>query len=357
MALTFSYPDLSGHPAYDNHEKILMAEDADIGFKAYIALHNTKRGPARGGCRYWPYYNNDNDAISDVLRLSKGMTYKNALANLQYGGGKTVIVGKAGTTNPDPSFMMALGHALNELKGVYETGEDVGTRLEDFKIAGSVTDYVRVRSLEKAGVVDLPGGPPLYTAIGVYHGIKAAVKHKMNKESLRDIRFAVKGLGSVASPLCALLHADGAHLTVADIDPAKVARAASEWGATIGHPDDIMFEDVDVFVPCALGGDINVDSVDEIRAGIIAGAANNQLATPEMAEALKVRGILYAPDYAINAGGVINVVEVGASHEQLIAKLRHIGVTLEEIFKRADAENKTTAEIADIIALERIALL
>ncbi len=355
MALTFSYPDLSAHPAYDNHEKILMAEDADIGFKAYIALHNTKRGPARGGCRYWPHYNNDNDAINDVLRLSKGMTYKNALANLKYGGGKTVIVGKVGTTNPDPSFMMALGHALNELQGIYETGEDVGTRLEDFKIAGSITDFVRVRSLEKAGVIDLPGGPPLYTAIGVYHGIKAAVKHKMGKDVLRDIRFAVKGLGSVATPLCALLHADGAKLTVADIDPAKVARAAKEWGAKIGHPDDIMFEDVDVYVPCALGGDISADTVDAIQAKVIAGAANNQLATPEMAEALKARGILYAPDYAINAGGVINVVEIGASHEELIAKLRHIGVTLDEIFKRADAEDKTTAEIADIIALERIA--
>ena len=354
MALKFSYPDLSNHPAYDGHEKILMAEDNDIGFKAFIALHNTKRGPARGGCRYWASYNNDNDAIGDVLRLSKGMTFKNALAGLDYGGGKTVIVGKPGTKNPDPEFMQALGHALNELDGVYETGEDVGTRTQDFKIAGKVTDYVRVRSLEKAGAKDLAGGPPLYTAFGVYYGIKAAVKHKLGKDSLKGVSFAVKGLGNVATPLCQMLYADGAKLTVADIDPAKVERAAKEWQARIGNPQDIMFEDVDVYVPCALGGDIHEDSVELIKAKIIAGAANNQLAVPEMARILKDRGILYAPDYAINAGGVINVVEIGASHEDLIQKLREIGVTLAEIFKRSDAEDKTTAEVADIIALERI---
>lgn len=354
MALKFSYPDLSDHPAYDNHEKILLAEDQDIGFKAYIALHNTKRGPARGGCRYWANYSHDNDAIGDVLRLSKGMTYKTALAGLNYGGGKTVIVGKAGTQNPDPETMQALGHALNELQGTYETGEDVGTRTTDFKIAGKVTDFVRVRALEKAGAQDLAGGPPLYTAFGVYYGIKAAVKHKFGTESLKGIHFAVKGLGNVANPLCRLLYADGAKLTVTDIDPVKVEKAAKEWQARIGHPDDIIYEDVDVYVPCALGGDINADTVDHIQAKIIAGAANNQLATPDMAERLKDRGILYAPDYAINAGGVINVVEIGASHEQLIEKLRGIGHTLEEIFKRADAESKTTAEIADIIAQERI---
>lgn len=354
MALKFSYPDLSDHPAYDNHEKILMAEDADIGFKAYIALHNTRRGPARGGCRYWANYNNDNDAIADVLRLSKGMTFKNALAGLSYGGGKTVIVGKPGTKNPTAEFMQALGHALNELNGVYETGEDVGTRTEDFKIAGKVTDFVRVRSLEKAGAQDLAGGPPLYTAFGVYYGIKAAVKHKFGKESLKGVHFAVKGLGNVASPLCKLLYADGAKLTVADIDPIKVERAAKEWQARIGNPEDIIYEDVDVYVPCALGGDINPDTIDHIQAKVIAGAANNQLSAPEMAEKLRQRGILYAPDYAINAGGVINVVEIGASHEDLIGKLREIGATLEEIFVRADAEGKTTAEIADIIALERI---
>ncbi len=354
MALTFTYPDLSNHPAFDNHEKILCAEDTDIGFKAYIALHNTRRGPARGGCRYWASYENDNEAIGDVLRLSKGMTFKNALAGLQYGGGKTVIVGKKGTKNPDPAFMEALGHALNELGGAYETGEDVGTRTEDFRIAGHVTDYVRVKSLEKVGAVDLAGGPPLYTAFGVYYGIKAAVKFKFGQDSLKGIRFAVKGLGNVASSLCKLLYADGAKLTVCDIDAEKVKMAAELWGARVVRPEDIIVQNVDVYVPCALGGDINAQSLPLIKAKVIAGAANNQLATPDMATALKEQGILYAPDYAINAGGVINVVEIGASHEDLIKKVQNIGTTLMEIFVRAEREDKTTAEIADIIALERI---
>ncbi|MEC7576186.1 MAG: Glu/Leu/Phe/Val dehydrogenase dimerization domain-containing protein [Pseudomonadota bacterium] len=354
MALTFTYPDLSNHPAFDNHEKILCAEDTDIGFKAYIALHNTRRGPARGGCRYWASYENDNEAIGDVLRLSKGMTFKNALAGLQYGGGKTVIVGKKGTKTPDPAFMEALGHALNELGGAYETGEDVGTRTEDFRIAGHVTDYVRVKSLEKVGAVDLAGGPPLYTAFGVYYGIKAAVKFKFGQDSLKGIRFAVKGLGNVASSLCKLLYADGAKLTVCDIDAEKVKMAAELWGARVVRPEDIIVQNVDVYVPCALGGDINSQSLPLIKAKVIAGAANNQLATPDMATALKEQGILYAPDYAINAGGVINVVEIGASHEDLIKKVQNIGTTLMEIFVRAEREDKTTAEIADIIALERI---
>jgi leucine dehydrogenase len=354
MALKFSYPDLSEHPAYDGHEKILMAEDSAIGFKAYIALHNTQRGPARGGCRYWSQYENDNAAINDVLRLSKGMTYKAALAGLNYGGGKTVIVGTPGTQNPNPEFMHALGHALNELQGAYETGEDVGTRTADFSVAGTVSDYVRVRSLEKAGVQDLIGGPPLYTAFGVYYGIKAAVKHKLGVDSLKGVRVAVKGLGNVAEPLCRLLFADGAKLTVADIDRAKTSMASKEWHARVVSPEAIIFENVDVYAPCALGGDINADSVHKIKARVIAGAANNQLASPDMAAILKQRGILYAPDYAINAGGVINVVEIGASHEDLIKQLREIGVTLTQIFKRADAEDKTTAEVADLIALERI---
>tara|TARA_R110002124_G_scaffold129483_1_gene290862 strand:- start:162635 stop:163705 length:1071 start_codon:yes stop_codon:yes gene_type:complete len=354
MALQFSYPDLTEHPAFDGHEKILMAEDLAIGFKAYIALHNTRRGPARGGCRYWSSYLNDNDAINDVLRLSKGMTYKTALAGLNYGGGKTVIVGTPGTQNPNPEFMHALGHALNELQGAYETGEDVGTRTADFTIAGTITDYVRVRSLEKAGAQDLIGGPPLYTALGVYYGIKAAVKHRLGTDSLKGVRIAVKGLGNVAQPLCRLLFADGAKLTVADIDKAKTSMASKEWHARVVSPEKIIFENVDVYAPCALGGDINEETVHKIKALIIAGAANNQLATAEMAAVLKQRGVLYAPDYAINAGGVINVVEVGASHEDLIKMLRGIGATLAQIFTRADAEDKTTAEIADLIAMERI---
>lgn len=354
MTISFSYLDVSSHPSFDNHETVLKAEDSDIGFKAFIAVHDSTMGPARGGCRYWSRYQNESEAIKDVLKLSKGMTYKTALAHLEYGGGKTVIVGPEGTTNPAPEIMIALGHALNELKGIYETGEDVGTRTEDFKIAGTVTDYVRVKSVENAGAQDLPGGPPLYTAHGVLSGIKAAVKHQFKKDDLKDVSIAVKGLGNVASPLCEFLYQQGAVLTVADIDPAKVEYAKKNWNAKTVSPDEIMFQDVDVYTPCALGGDINMETFGKIKARVVAGAANNQLADVSMADALHNNGILYAPDYGINAGGVINVVLVGASHEEVLMRVQAIGNTLAEIFERSEAQNLNTMVVADMIVQERL---
>jgi leucine dehydrogenase len=355
MALKLSYPDVSRHPDFDNHETVLRAEDPDINFKAFIAVHNTLMGPARGGCRYWPNYNDESEAIGDVLRLSRGMTFKTTLAGLEYGGGKTVIMGKPGTTNPTPDIMKALGHALNELGGIYETGEDVGTRTSDFVIAGTTTDYVRVRSVEKAGAKDLPGGPPLYTAHGLHSGIKAAVRHKFGAGNLEGIRIAVKGLGNVAWPLCEFLYKDGAILTVADIDQGKVRSAVEKFGAKSVSPDEIIAQDVDVYSPCALGGDINDDTIDTIKARAIVGAANNQLKTMDHAQKLHDKGILYAPDYASNAGGVINVVLVGYSHEHVLERVQGVGRTLQEIFERSEAEDTNTAAVADAIVLERLA--
>ena len=355
MALQFSYPDVSSYSDFDNHETLLRAEDPETGFKTFIAVHSTLMGPARGGCRYWPNYANDEAAIKDVLRLSKGMTFKTTLANLEYGGGKTVIVGQPGTKNPSRETMISLGHALNELGGIYETGEDVGTRTDDFKIAGTVTDFVRTRSVELANATDLPGGTPLYTAHGIYYGIKAAVKHKLGQDDLKGVRIAVKGLGNVAAPLCEFLHKDGALLTVTDIDENKMRYAADKWGATIVTPEEIITQDVDVYSPCALGGDVNDETIDTIKAGIIAGAANNQLARPEHAQILHEKGILYAPDYGINAGGVINVVMVGNTHDEVMERVRGIGDTLGEIFERSDKENKNTSDMADALVLERLA--
>ncbi len=355
MALDISYPDLSDHPSFDNHEMVLCAQDSDIDFKVYIALHNTGHGPGRGGCRYWSGYADDMAAQRDVLRLSRGMTFKNTLANLPYGGGKTVIVGTPGTRAPTPEIMRALGHALNALDGRYETGEDVGTCTSDFVIAGEVTEHVRVRAVARAGVQDLPGGPALYTAHGIYVGMKAAVAHKLGQNDMTGVRVAVKGLGNVAYPLCQFLHADGAHLVVTDLDQEKVSRAVAEFGAQAVSPDEIIAQDVDVYSPCALGGDINDESMDSIKAKIIAGAANNQLALRRHAQDLHERGILYAPDYAINAGGVINVVSVGQSHEQVMAQVLNIGTTLEQVFARSDAEDKNTSIVADTIVMERLA--
>lgn len=355
MGLEFSTPDVSDHPDFDGHEKILHAEDNAIGFKAYIALHNTSRGPARGGCRYWSRYANENDAIADVLKLSRGMTYKTVLADLPYGGGKTVIIGPPGTQKPTADIMHALGHMLNELDGHYETGEDVGTSTEDFKIAGEVTEHVRVRAVERAGAYDLPGGPPLYTAYGVYYGIKAAAKAQFGRDDLAGLRIAVKGLGNVSEPLCKMLYADGIELTFTDIADHKIALALEDMPkARASYVDQIMFEDVDIYVPCALGGDINNDTIDRIKARVIAGAANNQLSHQDHAQMLHERGILYAPDYAINAGGVTNVVLIGLSHEEMLRRVSVIGETLDEIFTRSKTQNLNTAVIADKIVQERL---
>lgn len=355
MALHFWTQDVRKHPDFDHHETVLGAEDAATGFRAFIALHSTALGPARGGCRYWPGYANDFAALSDVLKLSRGMTYKCTLAGLEYGGGKTVIMGKPGTTKPSPETMLALGHMLNELKGVYETGEDVGTSIEDFRIAGKVTDYVRVRSIEKAGAIDLPNGPPYYTAQGVYYGIKAAVRHKLGQSDLKGVRIAVKGLGNVAMPLCGLLHAEGAELIVSDIDAGKIRQAQELYGAKAAAPEDIMTQEADVYSPCALGGDLTEEAIESLKAVIVAGAANNQLASPASAKAMHQSGILYAPDYCINAGGVINVVLVGHMHEQVMARTAQIGETLGKIFQMSDSHNMNTALIADAIVREKLA--
>ena len=355
MALSFSYPDASWHPDFDNHETVLQAEDPDIGFKAFIAVHNTKFGPARGGCRYWARYHDDTESLKDVLRLSHGMTHKTTLAGLPYGGGKTVIIGSEGTTNPSADIMRALGHALNELNGIYETGEDVGTRTSDFDIAGEVTDHVRVRAVQKAGAIDLPGGPPFYTAHGIYAGIKSAAFHKYSSEDLKGARIAIKGLGNVAWTLCELLIRDGAHLVVTDIDKEKLRRAVDLWQIQTSTPDDIIFEEADIYSPCALGGDINNQSIEGIKAKIIAGAANNQLADPaHHAQALHDLDILYAPDYAINAGGVINVVSVGKNHDYVMQRVQNIGNTLLDIFNRSKTEDSSTTEIANTIVKERL---
>lgn len=354
MALKLTCPDVSDHPDFDNHETVLRAEDKEIGFLAFLAVHNTMSGPARGGCRYWPHYRNENQALGDALRLSRGMTFKTTMADLPFGGGKTVIFGKPGTKNPTPEIMHALGHALNELGGIYETGEDVGTRTSDFKTAGEVTEWVRPRSIEKAGAQDLPGGPPYYTAHGVFAAMKAGVQYKLKTDSFKDIRIAIKGLGNVAMPLCGFLHDAGAVLTVADIDAQKAKYAEDKFGAHIVSPDKIMFQDVDIYSPCALGGDLNEENIERLKASMVIGAANNQLASPHCADLLHQGGIAYAPDYAANAGGVINVVLVGYTHEEVLARVYGIEKTLQQVFKRSEAENLSTADIADKIVEEKL---
>jgi leucine dehydrogenase len=331
---------------FDNHEQVVFCSDEASGLKAIIAIHSTKLGPAVGGCRLWDYVS-DEEALIDALRLSKGMTYKNAMAGLTMGGGKSVIIGNAKTIKSTALFK-AFGEALNALNGRYLSAEDVNITTADIAIANTVTPFV-------TGTIDKSGDPGPFTALGTYLGIKAAVKHKLNRDNLTGISVAVQGLGSVGYGLCKYLHKAGVKLIVTDINQAILEKAAIELDATIVGLDEIVDQDVDVYAPCALGASINDDTIKRLKASIIAGCANNQLAEPRHDQALVDNGILYAPDYVINAGGIINVsFEEDYSKEKSTKKVEEIYHTLLDVFTKAKSQNKPTGYIADAMAREII---
>lgn len=335
---------------YDDHEQVVFCSDKASGLKAIIAVHNTNCGPGVGGCRFWNY-DSDEDALIDVLRLSKGMTYKNALAGLNFGGGKAVIIGDPKKLKSEALFR-AFGRALNNLNGTYYSAEDVNITTGDIMIAHQETDYV-------VGLEGKSGNPAPYTALGTYLGIKAAAKHKFGSDDLSGKRLSVQGLGAVGMSICEYLHNDGAEITVTDIDSERLNRAQERFNANVVSLDDIYTQDVDIYVPCALGATINDQTIPLLKAKIIAGCANNQLQEPRHGEVLKDLGILYAPDYAINAGGIINIFfeqdPDGYSADKATAKVGEIYDTLTEIFERADIENKPTHVVADELAQEIIA--
>ncbi len=336
-------------PEFDNHEQIVFANDEATGLRAIIAVHNTNCGPAVGGCRFWNY-DNDEDALVDVLRLSKGMTYKNALAGLNFGGGKAVIIGDPKKLKSEALFR-AFGKKLNNLNGTYYSAEDVNITTADIMQAYQETDFV-------VGLEGKSGNPAPFTAYGTYLGIKAAVKHKFNRESLDGLTFSIQGLGSVGMYLCKRLFEENAKLIVTDINQESVEKAISEFGATAVGLDEIYAVDADVYVPCALGATINDDTIPQLKVKVVAGCANNQLQLPIHGTKLKDLGILYAPDYAINAGGIINIFfeqdKDGYSASKANKKVEEIYDTLTEIFVRADKENKPTHQVADILAQEII---
>ncbi len=332
---------------FDNHEQVVFCSDDASGLKAIIAVHSTKLGAAVGGCRMWDYAS-DEDALVDVLRLSRGMTYKNAMAGLTMGGGKSVIIGDAKKIKSEALFK-AFGHALNGLGGRYISAEDVNITTGDIAIANTVTPYV-------AGTEGKSGNPAPFTALGTFLGIKAAVKHKLNTDDLTGIRVAIQGLGSVGYYLCEHLHKAGAKLVVTDLNQDALDKVATEFGADVVGLNEIYDQDVDVYAPCALGATINDTTIDRIKAKIVAGCANNQLAEPRHDHALVERGILYAPDYVINAGGIINVsFEEDYCVDKATAKVEEIYDTLLEVFNKADSENKPTGMVADEMAREIIA--
>lgn len=349
---------LSKFVDYDGHETIRRVDDPETGLIAFIGVHNGNLGPALGGSRMYAYASED-DAIRDVLRLSRGMTYKNALAGLPLGGGKTVIVGDPRKLKTD-NLMRALGRGVESLQGRYITAEDSGTNEHDMITISKETSYV----VGLPTAADSVGGDPSpVTAYGVYKGIKACAQRRYGSEDLKGLKASVQGLGAVGYALCKYLHAEGVTLTVTDVREESLQRAREEFpGVTIVAPDEIFDVEAHIFAPCALGAQINDQTIPRLKVDIIAGAANNQLAAPVHGQMLKDKGILYAPDYVINAGGVIAVAyeycqRIGKnpfSHditrENMMAHVEKIGATLAKIFNIAEARNITTAQAADELA-------
>ena len=338
------------HPDFDGHEGVHLFTDSGSGLRAIIAVHNTNRGPASGGTRFWSYAS-DADALTDALRLSRAMSYKNAAARLSLGGGKAVIMRPEGDFDREALFR-AYGRAVETVGGTYITAEDVGVSPADMAVIRTETAHV-------AGLPDTSGDPSPVTAEGVFRGIKVAARRAFGSDDLSGRRVAVQGLGHVGYALAGHLARAGAGLIVADIDEAATARAKAELGARVVDPAAIHMQDVDVFAPCALGGAVSQKTLRDISATVIAGAANNQLATPDMADALTRMGKLYAPDYVINAGGIINIdAEVSRPTYDpawVQGKLDELEETLAEVFDRAEQEGRTTVEVANAIAEARMA--
>lgn len=337
---------------FDNHEQVVFFSDKKTGLRAIVALHSTVLGPATGGCRMWNYAT-EQEAITDVLRLSRGMSYKNALADLGLGGGKSVIIGDA-KKDKTPELMKAFGRCIERLGGHYISAEDVGIEVEDMEHAATETRFVV--GLEKGDAAS--GDPSPFTAHGIFFGIKAAVKHRLGKDRLDGIRVIVQGLGHVGYKLCSELHEAGAKLTVTDINQNRIDTAVANFGAKAVALDAIIGEEGDVFAPCAMGAILNDENILKLNVPIVAGAANNQLERDFHGEELRRLGILYAPDYVINAGGITNVaneVHGRKTTEQAgMKKVEEIYGTLLEIFQAADKAGKPTSRVADEIAEARI---
>ena len=341
-----------GQISFDNHEQIVFCNDKDTGLKAIIGIHNTVMGPALGGTRMWNYAN-EWEALNDVLRLSRGMTYKSAITGLNLGGGKAVIIGDA-KADKTPEMITRFGQFVNSLSGKYITAEDVGTTTEDMDRIHEVTNFVTGISVEKGG----SGNPSPVTAYGVYMGMKAAAKYQFGSDNLAGKKVLVQGTGHVGETLISYLTKEGAIVLVSDIHQDKMENMVAKYGAQIFTGADLYSADVDIYSPCALGATINDDTVNRIQAKVIAGAANNQLAVEAIhGQILRERGIAYAPDFLINAGGIINVYGelVKYSDGEAIRRTENIYNTTLEIFKFADDNNMTTQQAAMQIAENRIA--
>ncbi|MFD2208971.1 Leu/Phe/Val dehydrogenase [Virgibacillus halophilus] len=334
---------------YD-YEQLLFCQDENSGLKAIIAIHDTTLGPALGGTRMWTY-KSEAEAIEDALRLAKGMTYKNAAAGLDLGGGKTVIIGDP-KKDKNPEMFRAFGRYIQGLNGRYITAEDVGTTVDDMDLIHLETDFVTGTSDAASS-----GNPSPVTAYGVYKGVKAAAKEAFGDDSLEGKTIAVQGVGNVAYTLCEHLHKEGAKLIVTDINQKAVQRAVEAFGAKAVDPNDIYDVDCDIYSPCALGATINDDTLGRLKAKVIAGSANNQLKEAKHGDIVFEKGIVYAPDYVINSAGVINVADElhGYNRERALKKVDTIYDSLSRIFEISRRDNIPSYIAADKMAEERIA--
>jgi leucine dehydrogenase len=333
-----------------DYEQIVFCQDQQSGLKAIIAIHDTTLGPALGGTRMWTY-ESEEAAIEDALRLARGMTYKNAAAGLNLGGGKTVIIGDPRKDKSEALFR-AFGRYIQGLNGRYITAEDVGTTVADMDIIHEETDYVTGIS----PAFGSSGNPSPVTAYGVYRGMKAAAKAAFGTDMLEGKVIAVQGVGNVAYNLCRYLHEEKAKLIVTDINAEAVKKAVSEFGARAVEPNEIYKIDCDIFSPCALGGIINDETIPELKAKVIAGAANNQLKDPRHGDAIHEMGIIYAPDYVINAGGVINVADelYGYNPDRAMKKVEQIYDNVQKVIDIAKRDSIPAYLAADRMAEERI---
>jgi leucine dehydrogenase len=330
------------------HEQLVLCQDAASGYRGIIAIHSTTLGPALGGTRFWSYAS-DEDAIVDALRLARGMTYKNAVAGLNLGGGKSVIIGDNRTANREMLFR-AHGRFVESLGGRYITAEDVGTSTADMDFVHMETDYV-------SGLAGRSGDPSPVTAHGVFRAIQASAKETWGSDDLAGRTVAVQGCGHVGYYLCKELHEAGAKLLVTDIDAERVKRVVSDFGARATDLDAIYSADADIFAPCALGAVINDQTIPQLKVEIVSGAANNQLLDEEKhGRALQKKGILYTPDYVANAGGVINVYSelAGWTSERAFRKADEIYDTVLRVFAIAKQDKVGTYEAADRLAEMRI---
>jgi leucine dehydrogenase len=338
--------DIFTHPDFDGHEQVVFSQSDRHGLRSIIAIHDTTLGPALGGCRIWKY-ETEADALSDVLRLSRGMSYKAALAGLPLGGGKSVILADS-RSEKTPAMMRAMGRAVERLGGRYIIAEDVGAEVADMDEIARETRHV-------SGVSGGVGDPSPWTAEGVFMSLQAAVRHRLERD-LAGMRVSVKGLGHVGSHLCRMLAGAGAELLVSDIRDEAVRRIVTAHGATAVPVEGAHGVEADVFAPCALGAGLNETTIPEIRALVVCGAANNQLAVAGDDTRLAERGILYAPDYLVNAGGLISVARpsTGLSDTEAKAKLLRISETLLHVFELAGNEGIAPGAAADRLAQARL---